>query len=191
MHETLARNDSLDPNAIEDVVLGWVDAWVGDTGGGSTSNSLPGYIRLNRGSNNPVKFHAGFGTICGIEGLVDCAFGILGSTSNQSPGITTPEGKANVIVCQEGDDGFCVEEVLNNGQGVPFLAYRDESRLNDFGFCIPDLTLPQYAAVSSATVAATTPANTATVTSAWIRRWVPSSARNSASVMPRELVASR
>jgi hypothetical protein len=81
---------------------------------------------------------------------VDCAFGILGSTSNQNPGITTPEGKANVTVCEEGDGGFCVEEVLNNGQGVPFLAYRDEGRLlGNGGVCIPGLTLPQYAAVST------------------------------------------
>jgi hypothetical protein len=134
-----------------DVVLGWVDAWVGDTGGGSTSNSPDGYVRLNRGSNNPVKFYVGLGSICGIDGLVDCVVGILGSNQNQNPGITTPEGKANVIVCQDAGAIDCAEEILNNGQGVPFLAYRDESRLNDFGFCIPDLTLPQYAAVSSAT----------------------------------------
>jgi hypothetical protein len=134
-----------------DVVLGWVDAWIGDTGGGSTSNSADGYVRLNRGSNNPVKFYVGLESICGIDGLVDCVVGILGSNQNQNPGITTPEKKANVIVCEDAGADDCTEETLSNGQGVPFLAYRDESRLNDFGLCIPGLTLPQYAAVSTAT----------------------------------------
>jgi hypothetical protein len=151
---------------VSDVDLGYRDVYGAPPNGGGPVNAGEFY-EFQAGSSLPVKFRIEGGVFCGaaIFGgeYVDCAEANLGTDNNFQTGITTPEAKANVVVCAEditpGDDidDTCTPVTLPE-QDVTILVYRVENEVDGvpgpedsnwgngdpLGLkCIDELDLPQ------------------------------------------------